>query len=280
MISIFIWALLAVVIFIVGSGLFVVRPIERGLIETFGKYTRLASPGLGFIIPFIQQIIRVNITERMSHIQPQEIITKDNLNAQVDLVVYFKIKADEQSIKNSVYNVNEVKDQLDTLARTTARNVIGGMPFREVNSERQVLNNKLQIILAKETKDWGVEVLKVELKDITPPADVQETMNRVIKAENEKDAAIDFATAQETQADGLKRAAIKEAEGIAKGRLIVAEANAKKIKIENTAARTYFTGNAQKLKQLEVADSALKNNAKVILGADAKGILKLFDLNK
>ncbi len=102
-----------------------------------------------------------------------DVITKDNLNAVVDLVVYFKIKKDEQSVKNSVYEVNDVQDQLETLARTTARNVIGTMPFSEVNSERKVLNEKLQAILVTETKNWGVEVLKVELKDITPPRDVQ-----------------------------------------------------------------------------------------------------------
>lgn len=262
------------------SGIRIVRPTDRLLVETLGKYKRMAESGFHWIIPMIQTSRRVNITERMTDIEPQEIITKDNLNAQVDLVVYFKINSDEKNVKASQYNVDDVEKQIDTLARTTARNVIGTMPFRDVNSKRHELNNKLKVILALETKDWGVQVLKVELKDITPPKDVQDTMNRVIKAENEKDAAIDFATAKETEADGIKRANIKEAEGIAQGRKIVADANAYKIKIENEAARKYFKAEAQKLKQLEVAQESLKNNAKIILGADTKGVLKLFDLNK
>jgi regulator of protease activity HflC (stomatin/prohibitin superfamily) len=102
----------------------------------------------------------------MTHIEPQEIITKDNLNAQVDLVVYFKINRDEGSLTNVLYEVKDVYSQLDTLARTTARNVIGTMVFKDVNSERKILNDKLQTILKAETKNWGVEVLKVELQEM------------------------------------------------------------------------------------------------------------------
>lgn len=249
------------------SGVRIVRPTERALIETLGKYSRFGKAGFNWIVPLFQSMIKVNVTEQMTDIEPQEIITKDNLNARVDLVVYYKVKADEKNVYNSVYNVNEVFEQLETLARTTARNVIGTMPFKEVNSERNSLNKKLKEILVKETSDWGVDVLKVELKDITPPTDVQETMNRVIKAENEKDAARDFATARETEADGMKRAAIKEAEGLAQGKIIVAEAQAKSIKLVNESASKYFKGNAQKLKALEVTESSLKDNSKIVLTA-------------
>jgi regulator of protease activity HflC (stomatin/prohibitin superfamily) len=225
-------------------------------------------------------MIIVNITEKMAKIEPQEVITKDNLNAKVDLVVYYKVKDTEEEVKKSLYNVNDFEYQIITLARTTARNVIGGMPFRDVNSKRKELNVKLADVLEKETTSWGVEIVRVELMEINPPTDVQETMNKVIKAENEKDAAIDFATAQETQADGIKRANIKEAEGIAQGRLIVAEAKAKAIKLVNESAKRYFVGNAQKLKQLEVTETSLKDNTKIVLGNDSKGVLKLFDIGK
>lgn len=259
------WIILAIVVGFGLLGIRIVRPTHRAVVETLGKYSGFREAGFNFVIPIIQRLIQVNVTEQMTDIEPQEIITKDNLNAQVDLVVYYKIKRDENNVKNSLYEVNDVNAQLETLSRTTARNVIGTMPFREVNSERKVLNKKLQEILTVETKGWGVEVLKVELKDITPPKDVQETMNKVIKAENEKDAAIDLATAIETQADGKRRAAIKEAEGLAQGKIIVAEAEAKRIKLVNEAANKFFKGNAQKLKSMEVTQASLENNSKIIL---------------
>lgn len=246
---------------IFGAGIRIVRPTQRGLVETLGKYTSFRTPGFNWVIPMIQQMSFVNVTERMTDIEPQEIITKDNLNAKVDLVVYFKIKKDEKSVCCAVYEVNDLNSQLETIARTTARNVIGTMPFREVNSERNVLNKKIQDILVKETGNWGVEVLKVELKDITPPRDVQDTMNKVIKAENEKISAIDFATANETQADGIKRAKIKEAEGLRQFSILEAEGKAKAFELINKS----FIGNAKILKQLEVTQASLQNNSKIIL---------------
>jgi regulator of protease activity HflC (stomatin/prohibitin superfamily) len=262
------------------AGIRIVRPTERAVKETLGKYAGFAKYGFNWIFPGFQRLIQVNITEQMAEIDSQEMITEDKLNANVDLVVFYKVKEDEQSIKNALYKVNNFQRQIVILAQTTGRNVIGGMLFKDVNAERNQLNKQLAEIMKTETKSWGVEIVRVELKEIIPPKDVQDTMNKVIKAENEKRAAIDFATAAETQADGIKRAAIKEAEGIAQGRRIVADANAYKIKIENEAARKYFKAEAIKLKQLEVAQESLKNNSKIILGADTKGILKLFDLNK
>lgn len=250
------------------AGIKIIRPTRRGLVETMGKYNPVSgyrTPGFNFIWPIFQRMIQVNITEQMTNIEPQEIITKDNLNAKVDLVVYFRIKPDQQSVARSVYEVNNVDAQLDTLARTTARNVIGTLPFADVNSERNELNKRLQLILVKETANWGVEVLKVELKDIVPPRDVQDTMNKVIKAQNEKQAAVDLATAAETQADGRRRASIKEAEGLASAKKIVADGEAYRLKTVNNAANQFFKGNAITLRKLDVTESALKDNAKVVL---------------
>jgi regulator of protease activity HflC (stomatin/prohibitin superfamily) len=257
--------LIILVVFFLLAGIRIIRPTQRGLIETLGKYSKFASPGFNWIVPIFQRVVIVNITEQMTNIQPQEIITKENLNAQVDLVVYFRIKPDERSVCNSEYQVNNVYAQLDTLARTTARNVIGTMMFKDVNGKRNELNDKLKKILVQETKDWGVDVLKVELKDITPPKSVQESMNSIIQAENSKDAAIDFATARETEANGKRRAAVQEAEGLAQGKIIVAEAEAKRIKLVNEAAMKYFKGNAQLLRKLDVTENSLKDNAKIII---------------
>lgn len=252
------------------TGFRIVRPTQRAAVETFGKYRRFATPGLRYVIPIVQRMLRVNITEKMQDVQPQDIITKDNLNAKVDLVVYYKIKPTEDNMKKSLYNVDNVDEQIISLAQTTARNVIGDMVFREVNSERNKLNKQLAELLDKQTDAWGVQIVRVELMEITPPRDVQETMNQVIKAENEKEAAIDFATAKETEADGIKRANIKEAEGIAQGKIIVAKGEAQRIQLVNQAANKYFVGNAQKLKKLDVTQASLEKNSKIILSE--KGI--------
>ena len=125
------------------SGIRIVRPTERGAIETLGKYSRFAGKGFNWIVPFFQRMIKVNITERMADVEPLDMITQDNLNANVDLVVYYKVKSSEEDIKKSLYNVNDVERQIISLAQTTARNQIGGMAFKKVNSERNTLNVSL-----------------------------------------------------------------------------------------------------------------------------------------
>ena len=124
--------------------------------------------------------------------------------------------------------------------------------------------------MTKETEDWGLEIVRTELKEIDPPKDVQETMNKVVKAENEKIAAIDFATATETAADGQKRAEIKKAEGIKQARILQAEGEALAIKLVNEAANQYFVGNAQILRKLEAVEKALQNNSKVVVPANTE----------
>src|SRR3989338_4791649 len=246
-------------------GIRIVRPIERGLVERFGKYNRFATPGFNWIIPLIENMVRINITEMMVDAQSKEIITKDNLNAIVDAQVYFKVKLDEESVKSSQYNVNQYKLQIVSLARTTLRNIIGTLTLKEANSERDRINKELMETLRKETQNWGIDVVRTELKEIQPPKDVQETMNKVVKAENEKIAAIDFATARETEADGIKRAEIKRAEGEAQAIRIKANADAEAIKLVNQSAQKYFVGNAQKLKAYEVTAVSLKDNSKIII---------------
>ena len=199
--------------------------------------------------------------------EPQEIITNDNLNARVDAQVYFKVKPDEDSVKNSLYNVNNYQVQIVNLARTTLRNIIGTLTLKSANSERGKINSELHKTLREETSSWGIEIVRTELKEIDPPKDVQETMNKVVKAENEKIAAIDFATARETEADGEKRAKIKEAEGIKQSRILQAEGEAEAIRLVNEAADRYFIGNAQLLRKLQALESALQNNTKIVVPA-------------
>jgi len=254
---------LIVILFL--SGIRIIRPTNRGLVERFGKYRRFAAPGFNWIIPFVDKMYRVNITEGMVNAEPQEIITNDNLNARVDAQVYFKVKDDEESVKSSIYRVFDYQYQIVNLARTTLRNIIGTMTLKSANSERGKINSELQRTLRDETAHWGIEIVRTELKEIDPPPDVQETMNKVVKAENEKVAAVDFATATETMADGARRAEIKKAEGIKQANILRAEGEAQAIKLVNEAADHYFIGNAQLLRKLEMVEKSISSNAKIVI---------------
>jgi regulator of protease activity HflC (stomatin/prohibitin superfamily) len=256
----------------------VVRPTSRGLVERLGKYNRYANPGFHVIIPLLERMYRVDIREVLVEAQPQEIITNDNLNAKVDAQVYLKVKADEENVKASQYNVTNYENQVVNLARTTLRNIIGTLSLKSANSERGKINDALRTTLKVETASWGIEILRTELKEIDPPHDVQETMNKVVKAENEKVAAVDFATATETQADGAKRGEIKKAEGSKQAKILEAEGEAEAIKLVNEAAQKYFVGNAQVLRKLEAVEKALWQNSKIVVPANGELINVIGDL--
>jgi regulator of protease activity HflC (stomatin/prohibitin superfamily) len=274
----FLYVLIPIAVFLFFLGIRIVRPTHRGLVETLGRYRRFAHAGFNWVFPFIQRMFRVNVTEVMVDAEPQEIITNDNLNARVDAQVYFKVKPDEESVKSSIYNVYDYRSQMVNLARTTLRNIIGTMTLKSANSERGKINNELQQTLRGETSHWGIEIVRTELKEIDPPKDVQETMNKVVKAENEKIAAVDFATATETMADGARRAEIKKAEGVRQATILKAEGEAQAIALVNEAADRYFVGNAQLLKRLEVVESALADNAKIVVPANTQLVNVIGDL--
>jgi regulator of protease activity HflC (stomatin/prohibitin superfamily) len=267
-------ALLVVIIFLF-SGIRIVRPTHRGLIERLGKYVKFAQPGFHWIIPYIDKMYLVNVTEQMVDAQPQEIITNDNLNARVDAQVYFRVLETEENVKSSLYNVDNYTLQIVNLARTTLRNIIGTLTLRSANSERGKMNAELHETLKAETESWGIVIVRTELKEIDPPKDVQETMNKVVKAENEKIAAIDYATAAETVADGVKRAKIKEAEGYKRAKVLHAEGEAEAIQLVNVAADEFFTGNAQLLRKLEALENALQANTKIVIptGSDLINVI-------
>lgn len=266
---------LFVVVFFKGAN--IIRPTEKGLVERLGKYKRTGEQGFNWIIPFIDRIIKINVTERMVDVLPQTVITKDKLNAIVDAVVYYQIK----DVKASVYNVDDHQKQLTSLARTTLRAVIGKMTLTEANENRDEINLKVEEILDKETKSYGVEILRVELQKIEPPQDVQISMNKVVKAEQEKIAATDLASASEIKADGERRAQIQKAEGIkqslilqadgeAQSLIMVADAKAKQIEVVNEAIRKHFKGEAQIYKKLETTERSLTKGTKIIIDSKSK----------
>ena len=258
-----------VVVYLIG-GMRIVRPTHRGLVERLGRYHHFSAQGFHWVIPLVDRMYKVDVREVLVEAQPQTIITNDNLNAKVDAQVYLKVRADEENVKASQYNVTNYELQIVNLARTTLRNIIGTMTLKSANSERGKINEELRKTLLVETASWGIEILRTELKEIDPPHDVQETMNKVVKAENEKVAAVDFATATETKADGERRAQIKKAEGARQAKILEAEGEAEAIKLVNEAARQYFVGNAQVLRKLEAVEKALWQNSKVVVPANTE----------
>ena len=263
---------LGVIIFFLGVK--ILRPVEVGIIEFLGRYSKTANAGFNWIMPFLMKMYRINITERRVDIDPQSIITKDKLNAIVDGVVYYRV----EEAQKAVYNVNSFVTSVPSLAKTTLRAVIGKMTLTEANENRDQINEEVEKILSKEVSKWGIDVVRVELQRIEPPDDVQEAMNQVVKAENEKIAALDLATAIETKADGERRAEIKKAEGIAAAIRLKADADGDAIKTVNIAAEEYFVGNAQLLKKLETVAEALKDNTKIIVPSDVDLVNVISDL--
>src|SRR4030066_217044 len=215
-------------LFFIFTGVRTVRPTQKGIIERFGKYIRTKEQGLTWIIPLIEKMYRVNITEQMIDIPPQMVITQDKLNASVDAVVYYRIK----DVKASIYNVDDHRSQLMSLARTTLRAVIGNMTLTDANENRASINEKVELVLDKETDSYGEK--RAEIK----------------------------------KAEGIKQGLILSAEGKGEAIKIVANAEADRIKIVNEAADKYFIGNAQALKKLETVEIALKENVKFILDSD------------
>jgi len=267
-------AIFVVVIYVFASGIRIVRPVEVGIVEFLGKYSKTANAGFIWIAPVLHKMHKINITERRVDIEPQSIITRDKLNAEVDGIVYYKVS----DAQKAIYNVNDFELSVPSLAKTTLRAVIGKMTLTEANENRDTINEEVEKILDLEVSKWGINVVRVELQRIEPPADVQMAMNQVVKAENEKIAALDLATAIETQADGERRAQIKKAEGIAAAIKLKAAADGAAIKIVNEAAEKYFVGNAQLLKKLETVSEALRDNSKIIVPSDSDLVNVISDL--
>jgi len=267
---------LVVIIYAIISSLRIVRPTEKGLVERVGKYHRFVQGGITFLVPFVDRIIKVNTTERMTPVQRQDVITKDKVFMGVDAVVFYKIKPDEISVKASQYNVASFAAQIDTLARTVLRDIIGGMDMTIANTSRPVINVSLKTALDEQTEKWGIEIIRAEIKDLEPPKELIISMESVLKADNDRQAAEKTAIAQATLASGQKNAAIQVAEGQKQAAILqaegqktatitIAEGDAQATKLRNEALTTYFKDSAVVFKQLETIATALENNTKIIV---------------
>ena len=249
----------------------IIRPVEKGVVERLGKFGHIAESGLLILIPFVERVITVPTTEIRVDVDEQTVITKDNLNTDVDAIVYYKV----QDVTKALYNIQDYKTAIPSLAQTTLRAIMGKMTLTEANENRQQINQSVEQELDKETNNWGIDIIRVELQKIDPPEDVQGAMNNVVKAENEKIAAINLATAVETRADGERRSKIKVAEGEAKAVELRAEAEARAIQLVHEAAQKYFKGDAQTLKKLQVTENSLSQNTKYVIqkGTDITAII-------
>ena len=205
----------AVVIFIIAAtGIKIIRPWQKGLIERLGKYQRTADAGLTIIIPFMERLLKIDMREQVVDVPPQSVITKDNVVVEVDAVVYYEV-TDPVKV---TYNVANFYTAATKLAQTNLRNLVGDLALDESLTSREVINTKLRQILDDATDKWGTKVTRVELQRIEPPVDVTDAMHRQMKAERDRRAMI-------LEAEGQKRSAILRAEGEAEAIKKVADAN-------------------------------------------------------
>jgi regulator of protease activity HflC (stomatin/prohibitin superfamily) len=238
-------AVFGVLLFIyVASGVRIVRPYQRGLIEQLGKYKETVDPGLRIIIPFFQNVRLVDMREQVVDVPPQEVITKDNVVVSVDAVVYYE-PTDPQRL---AYNVANFILAVTKLAQTNLRNLVGDMQLDEALTGRDSINLNLRQILDDATDKWGVRVVRVELQRIDPPPDVMHSMHEQMKAERTRRALV-------TQAEGDRTAAITRAEGERQAAILAAEGNKQQqiLSAEGQAEATRAIADAERYRKEAVA---------------------------
>ena len=237
-------ALAVLLLAVVVSGVKIIRPFERGLVERLGKYHATVEPGLRLIVPFIDRMARVDMRERVVDIPPQEVITSDNVVVSVDAVVYYEA-TDPQRL---VYNVVDFYLAVTKLAQTNLRNVVGDMQLDEALTSRDTINTQLRMILDDATDKWGTKVVRVEIQRIDPPADVMHAMHEQMKAERTRRASV-------TTAQGDREAAIARAEGAKQSKILEAEGHreAQILDAQGRAEATKAEAEAEQFRQQAVA---------------------------
>jgi len=302
---------LFVIIFVI-SGMRIIKQAEVMVIERLGKFHRILEPGVNIIIPIFdsprkiewryittnfegkkvirkKQTERIDLRETVYDFPKQNVITKDNVVIEINALLYFQITDPVKAI----YEISNLPDAIEKLTQTTLRNVIGEMDLDETLASREQINNKLKRVLDEATDKWGVKINRVEIQDINPPGDIRETMEKQMRAERERRAAIleaeglkrskileseGIRESEINKAEGEKRAKILVAEGEAKARIMVAEAEAEAIK-KITNAISVSGGNPSSyliaIKYIEALKEMVsgKENKIVYLPYEATGIL-------
>ena len=217
--------LIFVVLLVVVTNIVIVPQSMVYVVERLGSYSETWSAGLHVKIPFLERVAKkVSLKEQVADFPPQPVITRDNVTMQIDTVVFFQV----MDAKLYTYGVNQPIAAIESLSATTLRNIIGEMELDHTLTSRDTINSKITAILDEATDKWGIKVNRVEVKNIIPPREIQEAMEKQMKAEREKRAVI-------LKADGEKQAAITAAEGEAQAILAVQKANADAIRLLNEA---------------------------------------------
>ncbi|HDQ99234.1 MAG TPA: SPFH/Band 7/PHB domain protein [candidate division WOR-3 bacterium] len=243
-------ALLVIIIlfvfFLALLGIRIVRPYQRACVERLGRYQRTVQPGLNFILPFLERLLKVDMREQVVDVPPQEVITQDNATVTVDAVIYYEVTDPVRVL----YNVAQFRLATIKLAQTNLRNVVGDLSLDESLTSRERINVKLRDVLDEATDKWGAKVTRVELQRIEPPGDVTEAMHRQMKAERERRAAV-------LEAEGFKQAQILRADGERQKRVLEATGQAEAIERVATAEKfkllTVAEGEAQAIERVYAA---------------------------
>ena len=259
--------LVLIAFFIVITNIAVVQQSRAYVIERLGAFQAVWGVGLHFKIPFIDRIARrVSLKEQVLDYPPQPVITKDNVTMQIDTVVYFQIT----DPKLYAYGVEQPMAAMETLTATTLRNIIGDLELDQTLTSRDIINTKMRAILDEATDPWGIKVNRVELKNILPPADIQSSMEKQMKAERDRRQAI-------LQAEGQKKSAILIAEGERESAILRADAEKQaailKAEAEKQAAILKADGEAEAIRKVQqaLADSLSMLNTQ----APTDAVLKL-----
>ena len=267
------WILILAVIVYFAKGLIIVQQAEAVIVERLGKFERELSPGLNFIFPilesprriawkvttrgpngesysYIKEKLKIDLREAVYDFPRQNVITKDNVTISINALLYFQIV----NAKSAVYEIQNLPEAIEKLTQTTLRNLVGAIDLDETLVSRDKINHELRAILDEATNKWGVKVNRVELQDIIPPSDIQQAMEKQMKAERERRAAI-------LEAEGLKKSAILKAEGQKEAEINKAEGEKQSsiLKAEGEAAARIKTAQAEAEAIRQVTEAIAKN---------------------
>ena len=271
-ISIYIVPLIVILAFL-ASAIRILREYERGVVFTLGRFGGVKGPGLIILIPFVQQMVRVDLRTRVLDVPPQDVITRDNVSVKVNAVIYYRVMDPEKAI----LQVEDYNQATSELAQTTLRSEIGKMELDKTFESRDEINRQVVAVLDEAGRTWGVKVLRYEIKNLTPPEAILRSMQAQITAEREKRALIAKSEGQRQEeinlAEGVKQAAVLEsegqkiaqvnkAEGEAKAITTIADATAGAVRIVASALNEPGGMNAANLKVAEHYITAFANLAK------------------